>query len=170
MELSVADCPYEDQEEIISRKCDSVEPNTGVKTNESSDVVYCYLMHEVGIVLSVQGYVFTSGVQCVLCLCVHKPRGCRGNSVTPVSVNLRLSLRTLIGQSLVAVLAEAEDGQHVSPLLPPQRVSFVQRGELAERGERARESEGECRTCTPVRAQSSLLGCHRSHHSHLLCS
>ena len=36
MELSVADCPYEDQEEIISRKCDSVEPNTGVKTNDSS--------------------------------------------------------------------------------------------------------------------------------------
>lgn len=46
MELSVADCPYEDQEEIISRKCDSVEPNTGVKTNESSVTWCCVLLSD----------------------------------------------------------------------------------------------------------------------------
>lgn len=97
-------------------------------------------MHKAGIVSSVQGYIFTGGVHACCVFCVHKPCGCRGNGVTPISINLHLSLRTLIGQSLVAVLAEAEDGQHVSPLLPPQRVSFVQRGELTERGggERAR--------------------------------
>lgn len=80
----------------------------------------------VGIMPSVRGRVFL----CVLCLRVHQPCGRRGNSVTPVSVRLRLSLRPLTGRGLVAVLAEAEDGQHVPPLLPPQGVSFVQGGEL----------------------------------------
>lgn len=61
----------------------------------------------------------------------HKPCWRRGNDVTPVSVDLRLGFWPLIGRALVAVLAEAEDGQHVPPLLPPQRVSFVQRGQLA---------------------------------------
>lgn len=35
MELSAAECPYEDQEEIISEKRDAVEPNMGAKMNES---------------------------------------------------------------------------------------------------------------------------------------
>lgn len=42
-----------------------------------------------------------------------------------LSVKLRAALGPLAGR-LAAVLAEAEDGQHVSPLLPPQRVSLVQ--------------------------------------------
>lgn len=45
-------------------------------------------------------------------------------------MNLRPALGPLAGR-LVAVLAESEDGQHVSSLLPPQRVSFVERRELA---------------------------------------
>lgn len=76
------------------------------------------------------------GSLCALCLCMHEPRRRCSNSVTPISVNLCFRLRPLIGQGLVTVLTETEDGQHVSPLLPPQRVSFVQRGELTERGER----------------------------------
>lgn len=43
-----------------------------------------------------------------------------------------------MGQSLVAAFTETKDGQHVSPLLPPQRVRFVQRRELTARGERDR--------------------------------
>lgn len=65
-----------------------------------------------------------------LCPCVHKPHGCCGNNGADVSVNLRPALGPLAGR-LVAVLAESEDGQHVSSLLPPQRVSFVERRELA---------------------------------------
>lgn len=67
----------------------------------------------------------------ILCPCKHEPCVCCSNGVTPVAVDLCLGLRTLIGHSLVAVLAKTKDGQHVPPLLPPQRVSFVQRGELA---------------------------------------
>lgn len=65
-----------------------------------------------------------------LCPCVNKPHGCCGNNGADVAANLRAALGPLAGR-LVAVLAEAEDGQHVSPLLPPQGVSFVERRELA---------------------------------------
>lgn len=57
---------------------------------------------------------------------VYKPHGCRGDNMADLSVKLRAALGPLAGR-LAAVLAEAEDGQHVSPLLPPQRVSLVQR-------------------------------------------
>lgn len=77
---------------------------------------------------------------------VHKPHGCCGGNRADVSVKLCAALRPL-ARRLAAVLAEAEDGQHVSPLLPPQRVSFVQRRELAADG------DGDSQTvvsCDPV--------------------
>ncbi len=114
----------------MAEKCEAVEQREVV-----CDVMYCSPVHHIGIVLCIQGYIFLSGV-CVLCTCKHKPCGRRSNTLTHISVNLCLQLRPLIGQSLVAVLAETEDSQHVSPLLPSQRVCFVQRRQLTERRQR----------------------------------
>lgn len=126
MDFGAADCSYKNREEIISRKC-VVEHNMEGKVIQCITWALCRVSKAI---------LFQMDCVCVLCLCVHKPCGRCGNSVTPVSVNLCFRLWPLIGQSLVAVLTETEDGQHVSPLLPPQRVSFVQRGELTGRGER----------------------------------
>lgn len=85
--------------------------------------------------LSVRGHTILNYITALRA--VYKPRGCGGHSVTPFSINLCVRLlRPLTGQNLVAVFTEPEDREHVSPLLPPQRVSFVQRRELTERGER----------------------------------
>lgn len=105
-----------------------------------------------------------------VCVLIHKPCGCCGDDVTPISITLCLRLlRALTGQGLVAVFTETEDGQHVSPLLPPQGVSLVQRGQLAERGERGwmsnTQSAPKHSSCLSTH-ELSLLGCHFIHHRH----
>lgn len=86
----------------------------------------------------------------MICLQQYRPCGCRGNSVTPLSIQLCFRLWPLTGLVLAAIFSETKDGQHVSPLLPPERVGFVQRGELTEKRQN--------RFNVTQTVQSSLIG------------
>ncbi len=150
-----ADGSYKSQEEITSRKCEAVEWNMEGKWPSPLWRVVLLSSASHGRCVVYSMLYLSKGSLCVLCLCINKPCGCCSNSVTPISVNLCFRLWPRIGQSLIAVLTETEDGQHVSPLLPPQRMSFVQRGELTERGERVWASH--------IQASAIILCLHTSH-------